>query len=116
MGGYTRSLTEADIHRIIDDFAQAAMRAVEAGFDGVELHGAHGYLICQFLSTTNNRRLDSWGGSLESRARFLFEIIKAVRKVVPQDFLIGVRISPEHKGIELDDSLRLAAMLANFGI
>jgi len=114
--GCTRSLAEQDIWRIIDDFAQAAKRLAAAGFDGIELHGAHGYLICQFLSTTHNKRRDCWGGSLENRARFLFEIINAVRKVVPSDFLIGVRISPEHEGVTLEDSQKLAGMLTDVGI
>lgn len=114
--GYTRALSDQDIWRIVDDFAQAARRAAAAGFDGVELHGAHGYLICQFLSTHDNQRQDAWGGSLQNRARFLFEIIKAVKKVVPEEFLIGVRISPEHKGVEIDDMLRLAAMLRSYNI
>eukprot|EP00747_Dinoflagellata_sp_TGD_P166718 gnl/TRDRNA2_/TRDRNA2_189950_c0_seq1.p1 gnl/TRDRNA2_/TRDRNA2_189950_c0~~gnl/TRDRNA2_/TRDRNA2_189950_c0_seq1.p1 ORF type:complete len:443 (+),score=56.74 gnl/TRDRNA2_/TRDRNA2_189950_c0_seq1:51-1379(+) len=114
--GYARSLTEPEIWRIIEDFARAARRAADAGFDGVELHGAHGYLICQFLSTTHNQRRDCWGGSLENRARFLFEIIKAVKKVVPSEFLVGVRMSPEHEGVELKDMLKLASMLTNANI
>lgn len=114
--GYTRSLTEPEIQRIIEDFADAAMRAVTAGFDGVELHGAHGYLICQFLSTTHNQRRDCWGGTLENRARFLFDIIAAVKEVVPTGFLVGVRISPEHEGIQLQDSIKLAAMLTSADI
>lgn len=114
--GYTRGLAEQEIQRIINDFAQAAKRAAVAGFDGVELHGAHGYLICQFLSTVHNQRRDSWGGSLENRARFLFEIIDAVKKVVPSDFLIGVRLSPEHEGVQIQDSLKVASMLTNAGI
>eukprot|EP00746_Dinoflagellata_sp_MGD_P126893 gnl/MRDRNA2_/MRDRNA2_61610_c0_seq2.p1 gnl/MRDRNA2_/MRDRNA2_61610_c0~~gnl/MRDRNA2_/MRDRNA2_61610_c0_seq2.p1 ORF type:complete len:422 (+),score=59.08 gnl/MRDRNA2_/MRDRNA2_61610_c0_seq2:75-1340(+) len=114
--GYTRSLTEPEIWRVINDFAEAARRAAAAGFDGVELHGAHGYLICQFLSTAHNQRRDGWGGSLEKRARFLFEIINAVKKVVPSDFIIGVRISPEHEGVKLEDSLTLASMLTGAGI
>jgi 2,4-dienoyl-CoA reductase-like NADH-dependent reductase (Old Yellow Enzyme family) len=114
--GLTHELSENEIWCVINDFAQAARRVSAAGFDGVELHGAHGYLICQFLSTEHNKRRDSWGGCLENRARFLMEIISATRKVVPSDFLIGVRISPEHKGVVLDDSLKLAAMLSNIGV
>jgi 2,4-dienoyl-CoA reductase-like NADH-dependent reductase (Old Yellow Enzyme family) len=114
--GYTRSMTEPEIWRVINDFAEAARRAADAGFDGIELHGAHGYLICQFLSTVHNTRRDAWGGSLENRARFLFEILRAVKKSVPSDFIIGVRISPEHEGVKLEDSLRLASMLTAAGI
>lgn len=114
--GCTRSLSEQEIRRIINDFAKAARRAADAGFDGVELHGAHGYLICQFLSTTHNQRRDCWGGSLENRARFLFEIIKAVKNAVPSDFIIGVRISPEHQGVKLEESLALASMLTKVDI
>src|SRR4051812_10714409 len=74
-----RAATDADISRVIADFRDAAQRAHQAGFAGVELHGAHGYLLCQFLSATLNTRTDGWGGSLTGRARLLRETLRAVR-------------------------------------
>ncbi len=91
-----RAASEDDILRTIDAFRDAAVRAHQAGFSGVEVHGAHGYVLCQFLSATLNTRDDSWGGApLENRARFLREVVRAIRKAVPDTFLVGVRLSPE---------------------
>ena len=114
MEGSTRELTSDEVHGIVEDFAQAAARCELAGFDGVELHGAHSYLICQFLGKKTNRRTDEWGGSYDARKRFLWAIIDAVRAVTSPNFLVFVRISPliEKMGIELEDSLRLAQDLA----
>merc|ERR1712187_720389 len=109
-------MSEHDIRRVIEDFAEAAHRVASAGFDGVELHGAHGYLINQFLSSQTNRRRDAWGGPAENRSRFLFEVLDAVRRRVPDKFLIGVRISPEYPGITLEESLALVARLSQAGI
>lgn len=86
-------MTEADIRFAIDGFAKAAVNAKSAGFDGVELHGANGYLLNQFLSTYFNRRDDSYGGSLENRSRLVVETIKAVRAAVGDDFAVGIRLS-----------------------
>jgi 2,4-dienoyl-CoA reductase-like NADH-dependent reductase (Old Yellow Enzyme family) len=115
-----RAATSEDIARVIVQFRDAAVRAHRAGFDGVELHGAHGYLLCQFLSALN-RRDDGYGGaSFENRARLLREVTRAVRAAVPASFVVGVRISPEDfgnsKGLDLDESLTLAAWLAEDGI
>jgi 2,4-dienoyl-CoA reductase-like NADH-dependent reductase (Old Yellow Enzyme family) len=112
-----RAATVEDIERTIAAFAAAARRCAEAGFDGVEIHGAHGYLITQFLGTISNTRDDEWGGSLENRARFVRRIIAATREATPAEFLIGVRISPEveEQGVELDDSLPVAKWLADDG-
>lgn len=114
-----REATPEDIHRVILHFRDAAVRAYKAGFDGVELHAAHGYLLHQFLSTATNRRTDEWGGKLEHRSRLLIRIIHEIKKAVPDDFLVGVRISPEDKytfrGIDFDDSLLLAEMLSAAG-
>ena len=73
--GFSIKASENDIKRIIKDFTSAAVRCVDAGFDGVELHGAHGYILCQFLSASINNREDEYGGSLENRSRIIYEII-----------------------------------------
>ena len=82
-----------DIRHVINGFVETARGAVEAGFDGVEVHCAHGYLISQFLSTYSNKRTDSYGGPLENRFRFAREVIQAVRQAVPADRLLTIRIS-----------------------
>ena len=117
-GKYTREMSEEEIYSMIDSFTQAAVRCEKAGFHGVELHGAHSYLICQFLGSITNRREDGWGGNVFSRSRFLREIIESVRKVTNPNFLIAVRISPiiEKAGIYLDDSLELATILCGLEI
>ena len=116
--GETRALEDSEIEELIEAFAMAAARCEKAGFDGVEIHGAHGYLVCQFLGIETNRREDRWGGSLENRARFLLQIIERIRQVTDDDFLLGVRISPEYDkiGVLLEDSLDLVDMLIESGI
>ena len=111
--GKCRSASEHDIDNIINNFTKAAMRCVKSGFDGIELHGAHGYLISQFLGTKTNLRQDNWGGDLEQRARFLIEIYESIKKNVPESFIIGVRISPEIDsiGINLNDTIELVGIL-----
>lgn len=115
-----RAATEEDIQRVIGQFRDAAIRAREAGFQGVEIHGAHGYLLSQFLSATMNQRSDRWGGSLENRARLMREVTRAVRAATPAPFVVGVRISPEDfgyaKGLDLDENLTLARWLREDGI
>ena len=115
-----RAATAADLERVIGQFRDAARRAYAAGFDGVELHGAHGYLLGQFLSRTMNQRRDDWGGAFENRARLLRETLRAVRAAVPASFVVGVRISPEDKnqarGLDLDESLQLARWLVDDGL
>lgn len=114
-----REAKEEDIERTIEAFVKATERAYKAGFDGVELHGAHGYLIHQFLSTFTNHRTDQWGGSLENRSRLLMTVLSSIKSVVPKSFMVGVRLSPEDKygfkGIDIDDSLVLAKSLSNAG-
>jgi 2,4-dienoyl-CoA reductase-like NADH-dependent reductase (Old Yellow Enzyme family) len=118
--GGPRAATEADLARVIAAFADGAARAHAAGMSGVEIHGAHGYLLTQFLSAVENRRTDAWGGSLENRARLVREVTRAVRAKVPASFLVGVRISPEDwgnaKGLDLDESLQVARWLAEDGV
>lgn len=114
-----REATPDDLARVVQQFAAAALRAKRAGFDGVELHGAHGYLFTQFLSTDQNRRADAWGGPLENRARLLREALRAVRAQVGPSFTVGVRLSPENfgnaKGLDLDESVQTARWLAEDG-
>jgi len=88
-----QAMTEADIKTAIDEFAQAAKNAVAAGFDGVELHGANGYLLEQFIRPNSNQRTDRYGGSIENRARFVLEVADAVIKAIGKD-KVGIRLSP----------------------
>ncbi|NMO20911.1 NADH:flavin oxidoreductase [Pyxidicoccus fallax] len=114
-----RAGSEADILGAIDAFANAARRCAQAGFDSVELHGAHGYLLSQFLSTVYNRREDRWGGSLENRARLIRETVRAVRRAAPS-LVLAVRLSPEDfgqaKGLDLDETIQVAKWLAEDGM
>ena len=87
-----RELTDADILKIINDFGQAARRVEAAGFDGVQIHGAHGYLVSEFLSPTTNQRKDIWGGSLKNRMRFLIEVIRSIKKQVSYDFPVMIKL------------------------
>jgi 2,4-dienoyl-CoA reductase-like NADH-dependent reductase (Old Yellow Enzyme family) len=106
-----REMSIAEVGQAIEDFIAAAARAERAGFDGVEIHGAHGYLVCQFLSAEINKRTDRYGGSLENRSRLLFEIVEGVRERCGKDFIVGVRLSPERFGIRLDDARQVAQRL-----
>jgi 2,4-dienoyl-CoA reductase-like NADH-dependent reductase (Old Yellow Enzyme family)/thioredoxin reductase len=99
-GEQPRPLTLKAIQKLIERFGQAAGRAREAGFDGVEMHGAHGYLISQFLSPLSNHRQDAYGGSVENRARFLLDVIKAARKHVGNDFPLWCRLSAMETGVD----------------
>jgi len=99
--GVPREMTEADIRQTISDFAQAAANARDAGFDGVEVHAANGYLLDQFLHWDTNRRTDAWGGSEENMARMLFEVLDAVKEEIGQ---VGLRLSPVgYLNLEHDD-------------
>ena len=91
--GMPQAMTEADIKTAIDEFAQAAKNAVTAGFDGVELHGANGYLLEQFIRPNSNQRTDRYGGSIENRARFVLEVADAAIKAIGKD-RVGIRLSP----------------------
>lgn len=99
-------MTEEDIQQTIKDYAQAASNAIEAGFDGVEIHGANGYLVDQFTQDTCNKRTDKWGGSIENRARFALEVSKAVTEAVGAD-KTGIRLSPysSFQGMKMDDPI-----------
>ncbi|GAA4924863.1 alkene reductase [Streptomyces coeruleoprunus] len=97
-----RELTDAEVRQVVADFAAAARNAVEAGFDGVELHGANGYLIHQFLAPGSNRRTDAWGGSVEGRIRFAVEVVKAVAAEIGPE-RTGLRISPGNPYNDIDE-------------
>lgn len=109
-----RPLSLNEIHQIQDDFAAAAVRAKKAGLDGVELHGAHGYLISQFFSPLRNHRLDSYGGSLANRTRFASEIIPKIRKAIGDDFIIACRIGCNEP--DLQTSIEIAKRLEAAGL
>jgi 2,4-dienoyl-CoA reductase-like NADH-dependent reductase (Old Yellow Enzyme family) len=115
-----RAATEQDIERIVSAFREAAQRSIQAGFHGVEIHGAHGYLLSQFLSRTQNLRTDAWGGDLAGRARLVRTITRQIREVLPAGAIVGVRLSPEDagqaRGLDLDESLTVARWLAEDGV
>lgn len=115
-----RALGTDEVGDVVRAFAQAAGRAVEAGYDVVEVHAAHGYLLHQFLSPDSNRREDGYGGSFENRTRVVREVVEAVRAAVPQDVVVLVRVSAtdwvEPAGWTADDTVRLAADLAPLGV
>ena len=110
-----RALTPGEIEQLTEDFIAAAVRAEKARFDGVELHGAHGYILCAFISPETNRRDDKWGGSLENRSRILRDIIAGVRARTRPDFTLGVRLSPERFGQKLAEIRELAGQLLQSG-
>jgi len=112
-GTGARALSTTEVEQLVEDFILAALRAQTAGFDGVELHGAHGYLLAQFLDATNNLRADRYGGSFENRTRVLNEIVDGIRARAGKDFQLGLRLSPERFGVTMLESLALAqAMMA----
>ncbi len=118
-GESVRGATVDDLHRVTREFIAAARRAEAAGFAGVELHGANGYLFTQFLAPADNPRDDEYGGDLEGRARFLRETVRAVRDSVSAGFAVGVRVSPvdvwNQRGLRLDDGVAVGRWLADDG-
>lgn len=114
-----RELTDPEIWQIIDAFGDATRRAVDAGFELVEIHGAHGYLITNFLSPHTNKRTDQWGGSLENRTRFLVEVVKNARAKVGRGFPLTVRLSGtdyEPDGFPVTETVEVAKSLEALGI
>ncbi|WP_038064900.1 NADH:flavin oxidoreductase [Thermodesulfovibrio thiophilus] len=114
-----RELKQEEIWEIIESFGSAARRAKEAGFDGVQLHGAHGYLINQFLSPYTNRRNDYWGGDEERRFHFLEEVYESIRYNVGFDYPVMIKLNAcdfIEGGLKLEDSLKIAKRLKNLGI
>jgi len=109
-----REMTEEEIENVIKAFGEAARRGIEAGFDGIEIHGANTYLIQQFFSPHSNRRTDNWGGTLEKRMRFPLAVVEsvltAVKEHAKKPFIVGYRISPEEleePGITIEDTFQL---------
>ncbi|WP_097092514.1 NADH:flavin oxidoreductase [Novosphingobium sp. Chol11] len=103
-----RGLTLDEVERLRDDFIAAAVRAEKAGFDGVEVHGAHGYVLAEFLSPEVNQRTDRYGGNSENRARLLFEIVDGIRAACRADFQVGLRLSPERYAQDLQEVVAVA--------
>ncbi len=119
MQAIPKELTVEEIGNLVEAFAEGALRAKKAGFDAVEVHGAHGYLVAQFLSPSANKRNDTYGGSFEKRLRFPLEIIARVREKVGEDFPLLFRISAEEgvrEGLTLDESKEIALALQGAGI
>ncbi len=110
-----RALSTGEVEQLIEDFILAALRAERAGFNGVELHGAHGYLIAQFLDAEHNHRDDRYGGSFENRTRVLFDIIDGIRQRTGPGFQLGVRLSPERFGVTLAEAVALAQRVLTCG-
>ena len=110
-----------DIKLLVQGFRDAARRAVDVGLDCIEIHGAHGYLITEFLSPISNKRTDEYGGSFENRTRLLFEVIAAVREVMPAEMPLFLRISATEwmspgEGWDIEQSIQLAALLPDVGV
>ena len=106
-----RALSLDEVRQLRDDFITAAIRAKHAGYDGVEVHGAHGYILTQFLSSDINKRQDEYGGSLENRSRLLFEIVNSIRAECGKEFLLEVRLSPERFGMKLEEIKQISQQL-----
>ena len=114
-----RALTTSEVEELVQKFVTSAKVAKEAGFSGVQIHAAHGYLISQFLSPHDNRRTDKYGGSLENRMRFLKEIYLGTREELGKDFTIGIKINStdfKEDGLTEEDSLKTIIELANLGL
>jgi 2,4-dienoyl-CoA reductase-like NADH-dependent reductase (Old Yellow Enzyme family) len=114
-----RMLSIEEIHDIEESFSEAALRAKRSGFDGIQIHAAHGYLLSQFLSPVFNKRIDDYGGSLENRARFPLEVLRSVRVAVGRDYPVLIKMNSEdflNGGLNAKDSLEFAHMLQQEGI
>jgi len=114
-----QEMTDLDIARVVSAFAAGAMRAQTAGFDGVQIHGAHGYLLSEFLTPFFNRRQDQYGGSIQNRARIVLEVLHAIRGAVGGDYPVLIKMNCRDfhdNGLSLEDSVRAGIMLAEEGI
>jgi 2,4-dienoyl-CoA reductase-like NADH-dependent reductase (Old Yellow Enzyme family) len=117
--GQPVAMTEAQIGATVERFATTAGLAERAGFDGVEVHAAHGYLLSQFLSPLVNQRTDDWGGSLENRARLLLDVVRAIRRVVSASFAVAVKLNSadfQRGGFDVEDAAQVIAMLDPLGV
>ncbi len=110
-----RSLNLDEVEQLREDFVAAAVRADKAGCDGVQIHGAHGYILAQFLSPSINRREDRYGGSFENRARLMLEVLDGIRSACRPDFQVGLRLSPERFGMQLAEVRELAGEIMRQG-
>ena len=116
--GSLKTITSEDIQRLVSSYALAAKRAQEAGFDGIEIHSGHGYFLSQFLSPAYNRRKDTYGGSIDNRARIHLQIYHAIREVVGKDYPILIKMNCAdfiENGLTIDDSLQTAKLFADAG-
>ncbi len=111
----SRALSLEEVYELRTSFITAAVRAKKCGYDGVEIHGAHGYILTQFLSSEINKRTDQYGGSLLNRARLLFEIVTGIREQCGADFLVGVRLSPERFAMDIDEIKWVSQQLIDQG-
>ncbi len=112
-------MTDRQIGATIEMFAASARLAERAGFDGVEVHAAHGYLLSQFLSPLVNKRTDKWGGGLENRARLLLDVVRAVRAAVSPSFTVAVKLNSadfQRGGFDVDDAGKVISMLEPLGV
>ena len=117
--GTPRAATDEELNAVVEQFAESASLAREAGFDGVEIHSAHGYLLSSSLSPRINTRKDRWGGALENRARLALSVVRAVRASAGNDFVVAVKLNSsdfQKGGFDHDDSVRVARMLEDEGV
>ena len=118
-GPLNRAMTREDIRAVIDAFVKAAARTEKAGFDGVQIHAAHGYLLSQFLSPFYNRRNDEYGGSLENRVRIVLEVFESIRGKVGSDYPVMIKMNAQdfvEGGLNADEAIEVAAILDSSGI
>ena len=110
-----RALSHDEVGQLIEDFILGGKRCEAAGFDGVEVHGAHGYILSQFLSPEINHRDDEYGGSLENRSRIMFDIVNGIRARCRPDFNVSIRLSPERFGLRLAEVREVAQQFMTEG-
>jgi len=117
--GQPQPMNEEEIQELIQHFVTTATRAVESGFDGIQVHAAHGYLLSQFLSPLTNKREDQWGGSLENRARLLYEVVKAIKSALPKNIVTSVKLNSadfQRGGFDAQDAIKVVKQLGFLGV